>query len=189
MDQVIAEPAVAATAPETPQLTSRDVRRFAMDLMARREHSRFELAQKLRKKCARVASAKDVASANDNAGTQDIDGLVEEVLDHLASDQLLSDRRFVESYISYRQRSGFGPLKVNAELRERGISDELARAAMQPLDDSWHAIASRERRKKFGDDLPATKQAIARQQRFLQYRGFSIEHIRSAMRRDAHGLC
>ena len=39
--------------------------------------------------------------------------------------------------------------------------------------------------KKFGDELPATKQAIARQQRFLQYRGFAIEHIRAAMRRDA----
>ena len=162
---------------DTPQLTSREVRRFAMDLMARREHSRFELAQKLKKKCARFLAGSPAAGS-------DVEGLISQVLDRLGDDQLQSDRRFVESYISYRQRAGFGPLKVAAALRERGISDPLARSALQPLDDSWHGIAARERRKKFGEDLPATKQAVARQQRFLQYRGFSIEHIRSAMRRD-----
>ncbi len=177
-----AEASVSAD-PQTPQLTSREVRRFAMDLMARREHSRHELAQKLRKKCARYLVGAEAGACD--VAKPDVASLIDEVLDKLCNDQLLSDRRFVESYISYRQRAGFGPLKVAAELRERGISDPLANAALQPLTDTWHAIASRERCKKFGEDLPATKQAIARQQRFLQYRGFRIEHIRSAMRRDA----
>ena len=108
----------------TPHLTTREVRRFAMDLMARREHSRYELAQKLRKRCARRAVLEGAEEGPDT------DSLIEEVLDKLCSDELLSDRRFVESYITYRQRAGFGPLKVAAELRERGISDQLANAAL-----------------------------------------------------------
>jgi regulatory protein len=37
------------------------------------------------------------------------------------------------------------------------------------------------RRRKFGDDLPRAMAERAKQARFLQYRGFSTDHIRVAM--------
>ena len=65
------------------------VRRVAMDLLARREHGRVELARKLRR---RGASAE----------------LIEAALDRLCEEGLLSDARFLEAFVHSRARAGGG---------------------------------------------------------------------------------
>jgi SOS response regulatory protein OraA/RecX len=77
-------------------------------LLARREHARTELGRKL--------SQRGFSES-----------LVGEVLDALEAENLLSDRRFTESFVEQRMARGQGPLKIRHELRERGISAELAK--------------------------------------------------------------
>lgn len=135
----------------------------AMNLLARREHSFLELKNKL--------CLKDYP--------QDV---VESVLRALQDDNLLSDQRYAESYVRLRAAKGYGPVRIRQELRERGIDGELQTEAMSDTD--WYPLACAARSKRFGDERPVEFREQARQVRFLQYRGFTSDHIRRVMTFD-----
>lgn len=131
-----------------------------MDLLARREHSRLELEQKL---AARGCEP----------------DLVADVLDALESEGLLSAERFAESFIASRYAKGQGPHRIRRELADRGIDSAAAL-----LDDGrfdWVALAREARSKRFGGAPPADLKDKARQVRFLEYRGFGHDEIRRAL--------
>lgn len=135
--------------------------------MARREHSRFELAHKLE----RAGENREELAA---------------VLDEFEAKNWLSDRRFAESYVA-DHRAREGAVKLAYALRQRGIADTLIAEVLATLnashlDDSEVARARAVWRKKFSIP-PNSQQERAKQMRFLQGRGFSIETIRLAMNR------
>lgn len=132
-----------------------------MDFLARREHSELELARKL----ATRGYAADV---------------VEATLAALVADHLLSNARFAEAFVHSRIQRGSGPQKIRAELRERGIPDELIDASLEAHADSWRDLAREVREKRFGLAQPRDFRERSRQMRFLQQRGFSSEQISSA---------
>lgn len=137
-------------------------RKRAMDALARREHSRDELARKLQ-----------------DAG---FDGdTVAQTLDRLADEGLQSDARFVESFVSSRYRKGKGPSRIRAELGDRGVAGAEVDCAIADADLDWVALAVEVRARKFGLEPPADFPARAKQMRFLQYRGFSQEQIDAAL--------
>jgi regulatory protein len=140
------------------------LRRAAMDLLARREHSGAELRAKLR---ARGADDAELGAA----------------LAGLAADGLQSDARYAEALARGHAGRGKGPLRIRAELRARGVDDAVADAALRALDVSWAELAAAARRKRFGDAPPATREARAKQARFLEQRGFAAEHVRDALGR------
>jgi len=141
------------------------VRSKALDLLARREHSMFELEQKLSKK---------------NFDTSDI----KEVLCMLSENGLQSDDRFTESYIRMRSKKGFGPIRIKLELRERGVDGETAEGFLVSSDSAWFELAKISRSKKFGRDLPKELNEKARQIRYLSYKGFSSDHINRALKNE-----
>lgn len=141
-----------------------EVRQAAIALLARREHSRRELAHKLRQR---------------GAGGE----LIAEALDALAAEGLQSDDRFTESFITARRARGFGALRIRAELRERGIDTDLIERHMHEMADPLEQVEE-VRRKRFGPELPTDFKEQARQSRFLQYRGFSAEQIRRLFRSE-----
>lgn len=140
----------------TPNI--RDIRRTAMNLLARREHSRLELARKLHKRYSEYV-------------------LIESALDKLTADSLLSDDRFAEAYVSYRKRAGFGPVRISTELRERGVSELLISRHINDSEAFWIHAALAAKNKKFGSEKITTIEEKARQQRFLTYRGFRHNHF------------
>ena len=139
-----------------------DIRARALNLLARREHSRLELARKLRQR--------GMAGAD-----------LEQVLDELVAARLLSDTRFAEEYARSRVGRGYGPVRIRAELRERGIDDAGIQAALAELGEDWCQQARATRQRRFGAEPPADLKERARQSRFLQQRGFSPEQIRQAL--------
>jgi len=136
-----------------------DIRLAAMDFLARREHSRRELQQKLRKRF-------------------DDEDLIGEQLDRLAEENLQSDARFAESYARQRVGRGFGPLRVRQAMRDKGLSDSEIDLALQENDFDWYSLAREVYRKKYGEAPPQDLKEKARRSRFMQYRGFSPEHLR-----------
>jgi regulatory protein len=139
-----------------------EVRGAALKLLARREHSGQELRRKLR--------AKGYAP-----------GQVDAVTDALACEGLLSDERFVESYVQGRVRRGWGPLRIRAELGERGVEGELLNAYVDVNDGRWAEAVRTVRARRFGTAEPRDFRNRARQMRFLQTRGFTTEQIKHAM--------
>jgi regulatory protein len=126
--------------------------------LARREHSSFELLDKLAKKgCAPELAA--------------------QVVERLKSERLLSDERFVESLIAARQRRGCGPLRVQRDLAAKGIPEEMIERWLDPRAREWTELLHEVRRKKFGANAPKSFSERAKQGRFLQYRGFGFEQI------------
>lgn len=135
-----------------------ELRRAAMNLLARREHSCLELTRKLR--------AKDFT-----------DSEIQQVITALTNESLLSDTRYIESYVHARHQKGYGPLKIEAELLSRGISKELIEHHLKIADNAWFAAAKKSWRKRFKGILPGDFKLRVKQMRFLQSRGFTSEQI------------
>jgi regulatory protein len=139
----------------------KDIRKKAMDFLARREYGRDELARKLAEKGYRRS-------------------VVDEVLERLAEEGLQSDTRFAESFVQSRINQGKGPVRIRIDLGQRGIRDGVIEGALEEAGCDWYELANRERVKKFGAAMPHDFKEKARQMRFLQYRGFEQDHIQSA---------
>ena len=153
------KPDSTSNPPEDPL---RRCRKQALDLLARREHSRLELQRKL---LAR-SHATEVA---------------DEVLNRLQQEGLLDEARFVEQFVSNRVGRVQGPAKIRAQLRQRGIGDGLIDTLLDAADCDWVELAAAARRKRFGPALPREYRERARQARFLQSRGFHFGQIQAAL--------
>jgi len=110
-------------------------------------------------------------------------GVAAQVITGLQTGGMLDDRRFADNYVSWHAGRGQGPIRIAADLRRRGVPEPLIDAALAGGPD-WHALACRARAGKFGQRLPVSWADKSRQARFLQYRGFSSDHIRSATGAD-----
>ena len=151
------------TLPGVPQST---LRSQAIRLLARREHSRAELARKL----AALGTSEEIDA----------------VLDQLERSGLLSDARTAAAYVRGHAMR-FGSAKLNHSLRAKGISSELIEASLSQdgIDDEPVRAAAVWRR-KFAD-RPRDAREWARQARFLQSRGFSTEVIRKLLKEAPEG--
>ncbi len=76
---------------------------------------------------------------------------------------------------------GQGPVRIAQELRQRGIAEEAARAAVAAAEVDWDEHAKVVLGRQFRESAADTK-ARARQSRFLEYRGFTASQIRAALR-------
>jgi regulatory protein len=134
-----------------------------MDMLARREHSEREISRKL------AAKGYD-------------EDVIADTVEGLITDGLLSNARFVESFVNSRYQRGQGPLKIRAELRERGIDDAAIDTCLEDYAGEWRELAGQVREKRFGSSLPGDFRERSRQMRFLQQRGFDAEQIRGLFR-------
>ena len=134
----------------------------ALRLLSMREHSRVELRRKLK---AKAVEGQDV----------------EAVLDRMAETGLQSDVRFAESLVR-TQGGRVGVERLRRELADRGVSNEIAAAALgEGLVEDELTRARAVWAKKFGA-LPKDQSEWARQARFMQSRGFTVEVIRTMLK-------
>jgi regulatory protein len=149
-----------------PALDEPACTRVALELLARREHSRRELIRKL---TARGFS----------------DDVVAPVLDELERAGTLANARFTDGFVRSRISRGVGPQRIRAELTQRGITATVAADGLAAAEVDWLATIRAVRAKRFGPELPRDYTERARQARFLQYRGFDSAQIRAALEFDA----
>lgn len=129
-----------------------------IDLLSRREHSAFELRNKLR-----------LREFQDDEITL--------VIDYLVEHDYLSETRFADSVYRTRVNKGYGKRYIENELSQKGISSTDIHSAAQALDIDWYQQVEIVYKKRF-DNLPITEQKDkAKRIRFLQYRGFSTDEI------------
>ena len=139
----------------------------ALNLLSRREHSRAELERKLRRK----GFSPDA---------------IEAALDALGAEGLQSDERYTEAYVRWRYGRGYGPRRILAELRERGISGAFAERFVDTSNSVWIENSRAAHLKKFGASPSVEPAERARQTRYLEYRGFTHEQIRAALSNREH---
>src|SRR5574340_1005939 len=134
-----------------------ELRERALRLLARREHSRFELARKL--------AAAGFPQADVGA-----------LLDEFERKNWLSDKRFAESWVA-DHRAKAGSVKLAFELRQRGVAEDIIVAVLGAQRESEFERAREVWRKKFGTP-PTDAAEKAKQMRFLQSRGFVTDVVR-----------
>jgi regulatory protein len=139
------------------------LRARAVALLARREHSRAELAIKLRR---------SLTDADDPAE-------VDRVLDDLERGKLLSDERYAGTLTRTRS-TRFGDARVRFDLKSAGVAVETIDRAVATLKGTELERARVVWLRRFGEP-PRTPQERGRQARFLQARGFSTETIRKVL--------
>ena len=129
----------------------------AMNYLSYRDHSVWELRQKLESKYP------------------ENDSLIDQVIDTLSMENLVSDSRFSESYLRVRSEKGFGPNKIKYELRhKKGISASIIELAFEYSDVNWYKIMARVIQKKYNITAHVNR---TKQSHFLYQRGFSFEQI------------
>ena len=129
---------------------------YAVKLLTRREYAREELIHKL---TGRGFSSTEVVR----------------VLQLLIDKGWQSDSRFISEYVRMRVAKGFGPLRISAELKAKGIDPQLVAETFQADIIDWVDLASRVLDKK---NRCSPGELTKKQQfEFLLYRGFAVEQI------------
>lgn len=137
-------------------------RAAALRLLARREHSRLELDLKLRQRKIEAP-------------------IIQAVLDEYEANDWLSDERFADVFARQRFDMGYGPLKIIAELQQRGIRRPPGWLS-EMTDQQWIESATLLRDRRFGlSDIREDWDEKGRQGRFLARRGYSSDHIEAAL--------
>ncbi len=130
----------------------------AVGLLARREHSLAELADKLKQKGHDDAEIQAALATCQRQGLQ-------------------SDARYADSLCRVRMRQGYGPVRIRQELKAKSVDREHIEAVLNTDPQQWLGNAMDVWEKKYapsGDTSFAEKQ---KQRQFLLYRGFSMETI------------
>jgi regulatory protein len=143
-------------------VTTQSITARAVNLLSRREHSQAELRAKLLKADFEL---------------NDIDATIEK----LTQANIQSDARFAENYLRYRSQRGYGSQKIRLELKERGVDSDTITMAFEQAEIDWFELAMSARHKRFGEQVPENLKDRAKQQRFLQYRGFTHEQINESL--------
>ena len=134
-------------------------RHSALRLLARREHSQYELRRKLK---ARGYG----------------EGLVDELLTALVDERLLSDTRYAAAMVTHRASRGYGPLRICMELRDRGVAERIVDKALQEAEVDWDERLRHTYERKYGEMAVESFKAWASRAQFLKNRGFSVDAIR-----------
>jgi len=138
---------------------------FAIAYLARRDFSAADLRRKL----------KDRGFA---------DSAIDSVVTELEASNVINDDRYGENVVAYRARRGQGPARIRQELKQSGLSADAIQTTMDKAKDDgpdFVSLARAARARKFGPNLPKDWKERTRQARFLQYRGFSTDHIRAVL--------
>lgn len=142
------------------ELDEAETRDMAVRYLCRREYGIEELRQKLLYRGC-VAS------------------IAEKVIGDLADENLVSDERFTEMYVRSRVSRLFGPLKIRAELRSRGISDFLISKFLPDEQGAWFDMATVWASKRHSGELDYASRAKV--YRSLMNRGFTHEQANVAL--------
>ena len=142
---------------------------YAVALLARRDYSTRELRQKLKERGY-------------------LEPAIEAVLIDLEQTRKLDDQRYGDNVAASRSRRAYGPARIRNELRRKGVAAETIETAIAGREGEeapdYFRLAREARIRKFGPELPTDWKEKSRQARFLQYRGFSTDHIRAALDGD-----
>ena len=131
----------------------------ALGMLARREYSQRELRARL-----------------EHAGCDENES--ESALRTLQKQHYQDDDRFGEMIVRARVGQGYGPARIQAELRSHGLADAAIRALLDAAEIDWEAMGKAQLRKKYGTKPAADHAERGKRAAFLLRRGFSAATVR-----------
>lgn len=146
----------------------RDILRAkAQQLLAQREHGTQELIRKLSYK------------------HPDCLEWIEEIVAELSESDWLNEVRYVQAFIRKEIALGHGNRHIQQALQQKAANADVVSQCLQEADVDWLELAVAVRMKKFGSALPKAASDVAKQMRFLSYRGFDGDTVRLALKTES----
>ncbi|MEB3766508.1 regulatory protein RecX [Acinetobacter sp. MD2] len=145
-------------------LTGTRLRSYAFALLAKREYSKQELHNKLA--CYAIHLDEVIA-----------------LVDELEQQHYQSDERMAKMVLSSQVRQGKGPRRITQALQKKAIDQEYIETELDEID--WLSQAYQLKVKKFGALVSRDQKEIAKQIRYLQYRGYDMDVIFKAIKKEA----
>ncbi|OCG02180.1 regulatory protein RecX [Gilliamella sp. wkB112] len=148
----------------------------AVQLLAQRDHSSYELTQKIT-----LFFSKKIKCSEDEYPDQlnQLKLKIHQVIEYCISKNWVNDAEFIEKYIIMRANKGYGKYKISAELKKRGLANNLTHTLLQQSSINWSNIASRQLIKKFKQFDPKNKQQQLKGMQFLITRGYTQDDIKT----------
>jgi regulatory protein len=135
----------------------------AIGLLSRREHSHRELVRKL---AARGVEPEEAQAA----------------VARLREDGWQDDARFAESLVRSRAGSGYGPVRIRAELATHGLDESMVASALAAFAGDWLENARDLVRRRIGACIDGDLSLQRRASELLYRRGFTADQVRMAVR-------
>lgn len=150
-----------------PTLDASQLKEIALRLLARREHSTYELRTKLLARGGRFET-------------------VSATLDELNTDGYISDSRFTEVAVRARLRKNDGPIKIRAYLLQRGIIESLIKQHLPNDQEFWLERALKLdqlncMKRNISTQEAATYESWSIRSRLLKSRGYPANIIRQVL--------
>lgn len=142
----------------------------AVQLLAQRSHSSYELKNKLLLFCQKKF-------VNQEYQADLIQQTINQVIDECLAKKWLNEDDFIEQYVAMRARKGYGKNRIIFELKQRGIVDDVVLTVISRQDIDWIDIGFKQMIKKFRTIDKQDLQQKAKIFQFLSYKGFSQEQI------------
>lgn len=135
----------------------------ALALLARREHSERELRTRL-----------DLAGCDEEES--------DAALARLRQQHYQDDGRFGAMIVRTRVGQGYGPARIQAELRSHGLANDAIRRLLDAAETDWTAVAAAQLQKQYGTAPTLDAAARAKRAAYLMRRGFASATVRIVTR-------
>lgn len=137
-------------------------RQSALQLLSRRDHSEYELQQKLALKGHQTE-------------------VIDEVVKYCLELGYLSDVRYAASQTRQMVHKGYGEQRLRQQLKEKRVAENVIEQVLAEQTIDWFELAKEVAHKKFKSGISLERSQYAKQVRYLQYRGFNFDQIRYAL--------
>ncbi len=140
------------------------VRVQALKFLSRREYSTRQMVDKLVGKGADQEVAQSVVAELTDAG-------------------IMSDERFAQAWLRVRTRQGYGPQKIEYELKRSGVAEHIVHACLNANDPIWIQQLNEVVERKYGNQVADSFKEWARRANQLRNRGFTATQIERVLGR------
>ncbi len=110
-----------------------------------------------------------------------LEGVIDYVVDKLKGYGFLDDGEYAESYAEFAAKKK-GVRLIRAEMRKRGLSEEVVDAAMESVDEQTQEEAARGILEKYMRNKPVDRTSLQKAANYLVGKGFSYDVIKRALR-------
>ena len=138
------------------------VRAKAIRYLSRREYCQKELTRKLVQRGAEHHQALEVVAS-------------------LAETGAVCDARFAIEFVRVRVRQGYGPVRIEYELKERGVAESLAIECLKHNSINWSDLLNKVAKRKYQDRSIDNYKEWARRANFFKNRGFTSDQINEVL--------
>jgi regulatory protein len=118
--------------------------------------------------------------------------VVEPMLEKLRRLNYINDEAFARNWaLSRSQHQGYGPRKIDQELRKKGVVDEIIRAVVEEIfaQENEESRARRILEKRFAGEMLQEPRMLHRAVGFLQRRGYSAKVISTLLHYSIDDNC